>query len=389
MTKETKRVAVQVVLFVVTFFSTTVAGNEWATGRNIFFTPDYGWNDFVNGLSFSVPLILILTVHEFGHYFMALYHKVKVSLPYYIPIPPIPYLPFSIGTMGAVIRLRSKPYSNLQNFDIGLAGPLAGFIVALIIMAYGFQTLPPPDYVFKFHPEYEQYGKDYASTVYTEDFKKNQEGVIDVQIGSNLAFVIMGKLFADPERIPNPHEMMHYPLMLACYIALFVTCLNLLPIGQLDGGHVTYGLFGFQSHKMIATFFFLALMFYAGLGLSFLHLEIPDDISLPWLTEYVAWIVGYVVFLFFAFKGLHLPTRDTWMYALIMMAAQVLVMYAIPGVQGYQGWLFFAFLLGRFIGVQHPRSEVELPLNGNRILLGWITLLIFILCFSPAPIVIQ
>ena len=151
MAKETRRIVFQIALFIATFFSTTVAGNEWAYGRNIFFSPDYGWQDFVNGLSFSVPLLFILTVHEFGHYFVALYHKVKTSLPYYIPVPPIPFLP-SIGTMGAVIRLRSRPHSNIQNFDIGLAGPLAGFIAALIIMIYDFSTLPPAEHVFTFHP---------------------------------------------------------------------------------------------------------------------------------------------------------------------------------------------------------------------------------------------
>lgn len=97
MHKETKRILLQIALFIATFISTTIAGNEWAYGRNIFSTPDYGWHDFVNGLSFSIPLLLVLTMHEFGHYFVAMYHKVKTSLPYYIPIPPIPGLPFRLA----------------------------------------------------------------------------------------------------------------------------------------------------------------------------------------------------------------------------------------------------------------------------------------------------
>lgn len=418
MRSETKRILFQIGLFIVTFISTTIAGNEWAYGRNIFFTSDYGWHDFVNGLSFSIPLLLILTVHEFGHYFVALYHKVKTSLPYYIPIPPIPFLGLSIGTMGAVIRLRSKPYSNLQNFDIGLAGPLAGFIAALFITIYGFATLPPPEYVFQFHPEYEKYGLNYAQTVYTPEFKSSETrrqleeikkqleirdreeerkgnkpdkrreltesdaGIIDVQIGNNLAFLVLGKLFAAPDRIPNPHEMMHYPVLLACYIALFFTCLNLLPIGQLDGGHVVYGLFGFKAHKIIATVFFVALMFYAGLGMPILSFHQPKD-------ELFLWLGGYIVFLFMAFRGLGLPSRDTWMYAVLMAAAHFLLLQVLPGLKGYSGWLLFAFFVGRFVGIEHPRSEVELPLNSNRIVLGWICLLIFIVCFSPAPIVIE
>lgn len=417
MSKETSRILIQIALFIATFVSTTMAGNEWAYGRNIFFTADYGWHDFVNGLSFSIPLLLILTVHEFGHYFVALYHKVKTSLPYYIPIPPIPFLP-SIGTMGAVIRLRSRPYSNIQNFDIGLAGPLAGFIVALFIMVYAFMTLPPAEHVFKFHPEYEQYGLNYADSVYTEKYisrearkrmkeykdaealrieeaiKENREPEkprevteadfrgIDFQIGSNLAFVLLGKLFAEPDRIPNPHEIMHYPVLLACCIALLFTCLNLLPIGQLDGGHVVYGLFGFKTHRVIATVFFIALMFYSGLGLPILSFAQPKE-------ELALWTIGYIVFLFVAFQGLRLPARDTWMWALIIAAVQFLLMFLFPGIQGYQGWLLFGLLVGRLVGVLHPRSEVELPLDPKRVVLGWISLFIFIVCFSPAPIVIQ
>jgi membrane-associated protease RseP (regulator of RpoE activity) len=388
MNKETKRILLQIGLFIGTFISTTFAGAEWAYGVRIFiFTedlsvilnPDYTWADFQSGLAFSIPLLLILTVHEFGHYFMAMYHKVKTSLPYYIPIPPIPYLPFSIGTMGAVIRLRSKPKSNLENFDIGLAGPLAGFIVALVILAYGFVTLPPADYVFQFHPDYKQYGANYADVVYSDEYLKKQQGVIDVQIGTNLIFWIFGEVFADPAKLPNSHEVMHYPVLLACYIALFVTCLNLLPIGQLDGGHVVYGLFGFKVHRIIAITFFVALMFYAGLGLPYINPALPKD-------ELLMGIVGYSLFLILAFRGLGLQTKDTVMYALLMTALQFVVMLSSPGIEGYQGWLLFGFLLGRVIGVVHPPSEIEQPLDSRRVALGWITLAVFILCFSPAPI---
>src|SRR5688500_1311755 len=117
MDKETKRIILQAVLFIVTFITTTLAGSEWIYGKSVFLG-DYTWQDFVNGMAFSVPLLLILTVHEFGHYFMAMYHKIKTSLPYYIPIPPIPFL-FSFGTFGAVIRLREKPQTTQQTFDIG------------------------------------------------------------------------------------------------------------------------------------------------------------------------------------------------------------------------------------------------------------------------------
>ncbi len=381
MRKEHKRIFFQVVLFIITFVTTTLAGSQWAYGRSVF-APGYNWQDFYNGLAFSIPLLLILTVHEFGHYFVAMYHKVKASLPYYIPIPPIPFLPFNIGTMGAVIRLRSKPESNIQNFDIGVAGPLAGFVVALVILFYGFNTLPPPEHIFQFHPEYEQYGVDYADIVYSPEYLKEHGPIIDVQIGTNLIFWIFQKTVGEPERIPNPHEIMHYPVLLACYIALFVTCLNLLPIGQLDGGHVVYGLFGFKLHRIIARGFFFVLIFYAGLGLQYIDPELPE-------SSLFLGVAGYLLFLFWAFKGLRFPIKDTVMYVLLMFGVQFLLMVSIPGIEGYEGWLLFAFILGRFIGIDHPPSEIEKPLDTNRIILGWIALIIFILCFSPAPLQIE
>ncbi|MBT1703561.1 site-2 protease family protein [Chryseosolibacter indicus] len=382
MQKETRRVLLQIGLFIITFITTTLAGTEWAYGRSIF-VPGYTWDDFTKGFSFSVPLLLILTVHEFGHYFTAMYHKVKASLPYYIPIPPIPFLPlFSIGTFGAVIRLRSRPYSNLQNFDIGLAGPLAGFVVAVALLIYGFSTLPPVEYVFQFHPEYEQFGANYAEHVYTAEYMKEHKGVVDVQIGKNLLFLIAEQFVDDPSRIPNAHELMHYPLLMAVLIALFVTSLNLLPIGQLDGGHVVYGLFGFKKHRIIASVFFIAIMFYAGINNPYIQLSLPKG-------ELLLNTILYVFFLYFSFLGLGLKRRDTIMCALIIVAIQFLMMIMVPEVEGYSGWLLLGFLLGRFIGVHHPPSEIEQPLDAKRITLGWFTLLIFVLCFTPMPISVE
>lgn len=380
MHREHKRILFQVALFVITFVTTTIAGSQWSFNTN-FFSPAYGWEDFYKGLAFSIPLLLILTVHEFGHYFIAMFHKVKSSLPYYIPIPPIPYLPFNIGTMGAVIRLRSRPESNVQIFDIGLAGPLAGFIVALFVLFYGFKTLPPPDYIFSHHPEYEQFGLDYPDHVYTAKYLEEHPG-INVIIGTNLIFWIFENTFADPARVPDPHEFYHYPVLFATYIALFITCLNLLPIGQLDGGHILYGLFGFRTHRRIALLFFIALVFYAGLGLPYINPDLP-------LKELAIGSGGYLLFLFLAFRGLRLSMAQTLAAAVAMFGIQFLLMDLIPGIEGYQGWLLFALILGSFIGIEHPPSEIEIPLDGKRVILGWIALIIFILCFSPAPIQIE
>jgi membrane-associated protease RseP (regulator of RpoE activity) len=387
MHKETKRILFQIALFVITFVSTTFAGTEWVYSKSIYvytskggvsFNTAYSWNDFVHGMAFSVPLLLILTVHEFGHYFTAMYHKVKTSLPYYIPIPPIPFLIFTLGTMGAVIRLRSRPKSNVQNFDIGLAGPLAGFLVALAFLFYGFKTLPSPDYVFQFHPEYKKYGAAYADHVYSAEYMKDKS-LIDTEFGSNLLFWIFSNTVAAPDRIPNPHELMHYPVLMACYFALLFTCLNLLPIGQLDGGHVVYGLFGFRAHKIIARIFFIGLIFYAGLGLPILGSEVSN-----WLR--LIYVCGYLLYLFTAFSGLRLPAKDTFMFALVFLSVHLLLAEYVPDLKGYYGWLLFGFFIGRFVGVEYPASEIEQPLDSKRIILGWLTLLIFILCFSPAPL---
>lgn len=379
--RKTKRIILQAALFVITFITTTLAGSEFSSGKSVYFFADYSWLDFAGGLQYSIPLLLILTVHEFGHYFTAMYHKVRTSMPYYIPVPPIPGFPLNFGTMGALIRLRSMPKSNLQNFDIGLAGPLAGFVVALLALFYAYRTLPPPEYVFQFHPEYEQYGLDYADYVYHPDSLKAHQA-IDIQIGGNLITLLFQNVAVDPARIPNPHEIMHYPALFACYFALFITCLNLLPIGQLDGGHIVYGLFGFKKHRIIATVFFIAFIFYSGLGWPYINPGLPKD-------ELLGGIMFYVFLLFQALRGLRLSVKDTAMYTALIFAVQFLLLQYVPGIKGYGSWFIFGVIVGRFIGVDHPPSEIELPLDPKRILLGWITLLIFILCFSPAPFVVN
>ncbi len=373
MHKEKRRVLIQIALFITTFITTTLAGSWWISQKSIFIT-DYTWANFFGGMAFSIPFILILTVHEFGHYFTAMYHKIKATLPYYIPLPPLPLM---IGTMGAVIRLLTPVPSKKQNFDIGIAGPLAGFIMAFIVLIYGFANLPPAEYIYEIHPEYKQYGLSYPEHVY-----KEKENFVDVTIGKNLLFLILENTVADPARIPNTHEIMHYPFLFAGYLALVFTFLNLLPIGQLDGGHVLYGLAGFKKHRIIASTFFIAFMFYAGLGNEYINLNRPFE-ELLWS------VLLYVGFLYVAFTGLKFKVKDTIMCTLLVFAAQLLLAFFIPGIEGYSGWLVFGFVIGRFVGIPHPSCEIEEPLDSKRIILGWIALLIFILCFSPAPIVVK
>lgn len=390
MRKEHRTILIQILLFIVTFITTTIAGAEWVHSQHILVVIDekiainqqYSWQSFFSGLEFSIPFLLILTVHEFGHYFTAMYHKVRATLPYYIPFPSVLFP--SIGTLGAVIRIKDRVRSNLQHFDIGLAGPLAGFILSLFIIGYGFATLPPAEHIFTIHPEYKEFGLNYADHVYTDEYMakymkehnlKEEQKPLDFQVGSTLLFEIFGSFVSDKQRIPNPHEMMHYPFLFAGFMALFFTSMNLLPIGQLDGGHVTYGLFGGKRHKTIATVFFVVLFFYAGLGMLS-----PRDPQ-----KDLFWQIPLAIgFYYLCFRAISKDPKDQIMYALLMFAVQFVLAWIMPQLKGYSGWFLFGFLVSR-IGIQHPPAEIEIPLDRNRIILGWVTLLIFILCFSPKP----
>ena len=388
-------------LFLVTLCTTTIAGAEWIYGKDWFFT-GLTWSEIMDGLAFSVPFLLIFTFHEFGHYFTARKNNINSSLPYFIPLPPV--LPL-FGTLGAVIRLKQKVKSARQNFDIGIAGPLAGFVVAMAVLLYGYTHLPPKEYVFEIHPEYQYFGDDYARWVYDSDTivtKDMMEGVLSDSLLSTMPDTVINPSYFGPflkidkylmisffeeyvvpdehkDRIPNPYEMGHYPFLLAGFLALFFTALNLLPIGQLDGGHVVYGLFGRKGHSIIAVTGFIALLFYSGLGLITLKMPVED---------LLLYIPMYIYYLYYCLRGLGVGMRDRLMYAVIIFTVQFVISWQFPAVQGFTGWLLFAFLIGRLIGVHHPPAEIEEKLDSTRVLLGWIALLILVLCFSPAPLTV-
>lgn len=369
-----RRLALHIGLFLVTFVTTTLAGSEWVHGASIW-TGAYGWKDFLEGMPYSLSFLFILSVHEFGHYFTAVYHRVRVSLPYYIPLPP---MLFMIGTLGALIRLRSRVTSKQQSFDIGIAGPLAGLVAALAVLWYGFATLPPPEYIFQFHPEYEQYGLDYANHVYSAEYMS--KGTVDVYIGKNILYYLFERFVGDPGRVPNVHEIMHYPYLLAGFLALVITSINLLPLGQLDGGHVLYGLLGFERHRRVARMIFIAFIFYSGLG--FVTLIGPDSDPL-WHGAL------YLGFLYVSLMGLRFSPQDTLMMATAILAGQVALSWWIPAAVGYPSWLLFVFIIGRLVGVEHPPCEIEEPLSPGRRLLGWFALVVFLLTFAPAPLDIK
>ena len=336
-----------------------------------------GWEHFWQGFWFSIPFLGILTAHEFGHYFMAKYHQVKVTLPYYIPM--WFGVGQGIGTLGAFIKIEEIIRSRKKYFDIGIAGPLAGFVVAIALLWYGFANLPTLDYVFKIHPEYKKYGMGFARIVYNRDMSGN------IVLGDNILFWFFKTYVADPSRLPSQFEMMHYPFLLAGYLSLFFTSLNLIPIGQLDGGHVLYGLVGDKATRIINPVLFWIFMAYAGLG----YFK-PDEFMIADNGEFMlklASLAFYIFFMHLCFSQISENPLTSWTLALSVVSMQLVGSFFVPTIEGYSGFLAFGFLLGRVLGIYHPPTDDTEPLDWKRKALGWFALVVFVLCFSPKPFI--
>lgn len=374
------RLALQLLLFLLTLLSTTAAGTEWQHGRSWFYAdPPFTFEQFLKGLRFSLPFLGFLTIHEFGHYFTARRHRLRVTLPYYIPL----WLGFAttIGTMGAFIRLRSRVRSSLQFFDVGIAGPLAGFVAALGLLYYGFTHLPPPEAIFEVHPEWKHLGAGYARYVYTP---RHLDGSGMVALGDNLLFSFFRK-FVATGTVPNAFEVIYNPYLFAGYLALFFTALNLMPIGQLDGGHILYGLVGSRLHSLISPVLFVIFLFYTGVGMYRLGEATVSDGNWQDLLMEFGYVLLYVTALKWCLS--RVVFNELWAVGLagLIFFGQLAVSYFFPHAEGYAGFFPFALLLGRFLGVYHPPALYEHRLGAGRQLLGWFSLLIFILCFSPKP----
>ena len=370
-----KNYAFHFFLFCLALLTTTFAGAEWMSAKPLLVVTTQ-WNiiqvitneQILNGLYYSLPFLGVLTAHEFGHYFVARYYQIRVTLPYYIPFW-FPLLP-TIGTMGAVIRIKDRIFSKKEFFDVGIAGPLAGFVVALPLLWYGFTHLPAPEHIFTIHPEYKKYGLDYAAQVY-----QNQPN--NMALGKNLLFLFFEKYVAtDPALVPNRYELMHYPYLFAGFLSLFFTAMNLLPIGQLDGGHILYGLIGYRNFNRLSPIFFIAFIFYAGLGI--IGPQTPPD------ERYWQFSL-YALYLFAVFERTMPGFKAALALTTIVFCVHLGLAYLLPDLKGYPGWLVFGFLLSRLLGIFHPPAPNEAPLSRGRKILGWITVVIFLLSFSPAP----
>lgn len=224
-------------LLVLTFVTTTLAGG-------LAFSTHGGWlagGRFSEGYAFSIPLLTILGIHELGHYAMCRRYGVAATLPYFIPSPPLFVL---AGTFGAVIRIKEPIRTKRQLLDIGAAGPLAGFFTSIPFLLYGVarprpSTLPLTDGTILFsYPLVVRWAQAWA------------------HVG--------------PYTSASVHE---HPTFMAAWFGLFVTCLNLLPIGQLDGGHVLRAAVGRLQPRVSAVV--LALCVIAGVTSSPVWLVLP------------------------------------------------------------------------------------------------------------------
>jgi membrane-associated protease RseP (regulator of RpoE activity) len=278
-------------LFILTFATTTVAGAfhyiGWALDFGTQQVQVTSWGLYANGLWYSLSILGILGAHELGHYYACRYYGVDASLPYFLPAPP----PLLTGTLGAFIRIRQPIPTKKQLFDIGIAGPIAGFIVAVPVLLIGI-TLST---VVRIPPNFS-----------------------GMELGEPLLFRFMTWLWWGVP--PEGYSLNMHPMAFAAWFGLLATALNLFPIGQLDGGHISYAVLGRWS--TVLTLVMVACL----IGLTFVS---------------SSWVV--------------------WTFLTIAM--------------------LFAF------GPRHPRTiDEDVPLDRTRKWFALLAALMFILCFTPAPI---
>lgn len=284
-----RRLGLPLVLFLATCVSTFFAGaTGWAPYLFLDSFQQAGEamaRHWTQGLTYMAAVLAILVTHEMGHFSFALRHRIPASFPYFIPVP---FLPF--GTMGAVIGMAGSGANRRQMFDLGIAGPLAGLVVAIPVAWIGIQQMappPPPSAGLAMHPP------------------------------------LIFKLMIEYLHPDYPKDMVLYPgtmnpYLMAGWVGMLITGLNMLPISQLDGGHVTYALLGRRAHVLAR-----------------------------------ALLIGAIVF--------------------VLASEQY-------------GWVLMIVLI-TLMGTDHPpTADDSMPLGWPRQLLGWASLAIPILCFTPLGI---
>ncbi|MEM6961026.1 MAG: site-2 protease family protein [Myxococcota bacterium] len=295
---------VPLLLIALTFASTLFVGAQMVLER-----PPESTLELLQGWVFSVPLMAILMSHEFGHYFAGRYHRIDLSLPYFIPVPF-----FLLGTMGAVIRMRGAIRSRAALLDVGAAGPLAGLLVALPVVIWGIDQSEV---------------RALSGTV----------GPMETYLIEGHSMIYAGLIYWLKGPIPAGHDIWLTPTALAGWAGLLVTMINLVPVGQLDGGHIAYALFGeVQNRYSSYTRRFLVLL---GLGVGmFFALQDESGTLDGWLASFSA--------------GFH------WIF-----------------------WAGLLWIMARFSGSEHPPTRDE-PLDRTRRGFAWLCLVLFVLLFMPS-----
>jgi len=217
-------IAVNVILFICTVGTTVLAG-ALQQGVNPVEDP----SQLIKGLPFSAALLFILLAHEMGHFLNSKYYRIDARLPYFIPAPTF------IGTFGAFIKMRSPMLNKRVLLDVGANGPLAGLLVTIPVLAVGLKL-----------------SEVKALTTPLEG---------GMTLGSSLILYFMTTVILGP--LPDTHQVILHPLGFAGWIGLLVTSMNLIPVGQLDGGHIAYAVFG-RKTRHISTAVLICLL---GLGI--------------------------------------------------------------------------------------------------------------------------
>jgi membrane-associated protease RseP (regulator of RpoE activity) len=314
------RVWLHLLLFGLTAVTTTFWGCVYAGAE---------WHEWWRGLAYSAPLMGILLTHEMGHYLAARRHGIPVSLPYFIPFP------FGLGTLGAVISMRGKIKSRNALIDVGAAGPLAGFVVAVVVLAIGLAQSPVEELPL---------------------------GTPAVSEGNSIMYLFL-KLVVKGEILPwGNRDVMMSPTALAGWIGFLVTMINLIPVGQLDGGHVAFGFFGDRYVEFCRR----------------LH------IGLPLLA------IGVMVYVFFdalrevapVEPSLMVPGLRMWPLNDWKTALQVGIGAGFPWLL----WSGLVLLLKRASGGRYHPPVGGDELTRKRKIVALTVAVLFILIFTPVPL---
>jgi len=331
-----------------------------------------------NGLQFTAALLGILIAHEAGHFIAARIHKVDASLPFFIPLPYVSMF----GTMGAVIRMRGTIPTRRALLDIGASGPLVGLLVAVPLYAWG--------------------------VAHSQVVPIDAEGQ---GLGESILSRLLDHWFAPP--VPAGMDLSLSPVAFAAWAGFLITMINLLPIGQLDGGHVAYSLFGTRQdriavyvHRSLLAFFFVSLASFlfrdleAGFGFVRIGQHVGNSIFWLGLFEFLA-ILGTLASSNEGRRRREGSGSDAGMTIATRLFATVgLAVLAAFGQSSTSVLLWLAWFVGLGLLIamevrwgalrthelfEHPATSTQ-PLDRGRALIAIVTLAMFALLFMPTPL---